>query len=50
MAAALPHGRELLGAEWLSKWQRSDAQVPMGAGATDETWRAAVTGHPQFSV
>jgi queuine tRNA-ribosyltransferase len=48
LATALPHGRELLGAEWLSRWQRSDAQAPVGAGATDETWRAAVMGHPQF--
>jgi len=50
LATALPHGRELLGAEWLSRWQRSDAQAPMGAGASDESWRAAVTGHPQFRV
>ncbi len=48
MATALPHGRELLGAEWLSKWQRSDAQAPTGAADGDETWRNAVTGHPQF--
>ena len=47
MAAALPHGRALLGAEWLGKWQRSGAQEPMGAG--DESWREAVTGHSQFS-
>jgi queuine tRNA-ribosyltransferase len=48
LMTALPHGRELLGAEWLGKWERSDAQAPMGAGDTDETWREAVTGHPQF--
>ena len=47
-ATAQPHGRELLGAEWLSRWQRSDAQAPMGAAAGDETWRQAVTSHPQF--
>ena len=47
-AAALPHGRELLGAEWLAKWRRSDAQVPAGAAADDESWRQAVSGHPQF--
>ncbi len=50
LATALPHGRELLGAEWLSKWQRSDAQAPMGADDSDETWRHAVTGHPQFGT
>jgi queuine tRNA-ribosyltransferase len=50
LATALPHDRELLGAEWLSKWQRSDAQVPMGAADSDETWRQAVTGHPQFAA
>jgi queuine tRNA-ribosyltransferase len=49
LASAMPHGRELLGAEWLGKWQRSDAQVPMGAENTDDSWRAAVTGHSQFS-
>ena len=48
LATALPHGRELLGAEWLSKWQRSDAQAPPGAADGDATWRNAVTGHPQF--
>jgi queuine tRNA-ribosyltransferase len=49
MAAALPHGRELLGPEWLGKWLRSDAQVPMGAGADDE-WRKAISGHSQFAA
>jgi queuine tRNA-ribosyltransferase len=49
LATALPHGHELLGAEWLGKWQRSDAQAPMGVGVTDEAWREAVTGHSQFS-
>jgi queuine tRNA-ribosyltransferase len=50
LAAASPHGHELLGAEWLSKWQRSDAQIPMGAEDLDEVWRAAVTGHAQFAA
>jgi queuine tRNA-ribosyltransferase len=49
MAAALPHGRELLGGEWLGKWQRSGAQEPMGAGDTHEAWCEAVTGHSQFA-
>jgi queuine tRNA-ribosyltransferase len=50
LAAASAHGHELLGAEWLSKWQRSDAQIPMGAEELDEVWRAAVTGHAQFAA
>jgi queuine tRNA-ribosyltransferase len=48
-AAARPHGHELLGAEWLARWRRSDAQAPLGVRADDESWRAAVEGHPQFA-
>jgi queuine tRNA-ribosyltransferase len=48
LAAAKPHGHELLGIEWLQKWQRSDAQVPMGADEADAAWRQAVVGHSQF--
>jgi len=48
-ALALAHDRELLGKEWLRKWQRSDAQAPLGA-ADDGAWRDAVSGHPQFRV
>jgi queuine tRNA-ribosyltransferase len=47
-AAALPHGRELLGEEWLAKWRRSERQAPLGVVAGDESWRDAVSGHPQF--
>jgi queuine tRNA-ribosyltransferase len=47
-AAALSHGRELLGAEWLGKWGRSDAQAPFGIDVGDESWLDAVMGHPQF--
>jgi queuine tRNA-ribosyltransferase len=47
-AAALAHGRELLGAEWLAKWGRSDAQAPLGVVDGDDSWREAVSGHPQF--
>jgi tRNA-guanine transglycosylase len=47
-AAATPHGRALLGAEWLEKWRRSEAQAPYGVGRTDEGWREVVSGHPQF--
>ena len=46
--AATHHGHELLGVEWLGRWQRSDAQVPLGASGDDDAWRAAVVGHPQF--
>jgi len=46
-AAAAVHGHELLGFEWLSRWRRSDAQMPLGAGS-DIDWRAAIEGHPQF--
>jgi len=47
-AAAADHGHELLGAEWLTKWRRSDAQMPLGAGSETD-WRAAIEGHPQFA-
>ena len=47
-AAALPHQRVLLGAEWLARWRRSDASAPPGVDADDESWRAAVEGHAQF--
>jgi hypothetical protein len=47
-AAATVHGHELLGAEWLAKWHRSDAQMPLGADP-DTDWRAAIEGHPQFA-
>jgi queuine tRNA-ribosyltransferase len=47
-AACAPHPHELLGADWLSKWQRSDAQAPFGSAEQDVSWRDAVLGHPQF--
>ncbi|HWJ35988.1 MAG TPA: tRNA guanosine(34) transglycosylase Tgt [Steroidobacteraceae bacterium] len=47
-AAALPHGHELLGADWLGKWRRSDAQAPLGTDPDDDSWRDAVAEHPQF--
>jgi hypothetical protein len=46
-AAAAAHGHELLGSEWLSKWRRSDAPMPLGADPGTD-WRAAIEGHPQF--
>jgi queuine tRNA-ribosyltransferase len=48
MAAALQHGYELLGANWLTKWERSDAQEPMGGEDSNEGWREAVRTHGQF--
>jgi queuine tRNA-ribosyltransferase len=48
MAAAAPHDHELLGEEWLAKWQRSDAQAPFGSAAEDVSWHEAVLQHPQF--
>jgi queuine tRNA-ribosyltransferase len=47
-AAAGKHPHELLGKDWLAKWQRSDAQVPFGSNPGDESWSAAVLRHPQF--
>jgi queuine tRNA-ribosyltransferase len=49
-AASLPHGRELLGVEWLARWRRSDAQVPFGCLVDDAAAREAVAAHPQFRV
>jgi queuine tRNA-ribosyltransferase len=48
LAARGNHRRELLGAAWLLRWSRSGAQTPFGVSGDDESWRAAVTGHPQF--
>ena len=47
-AALSAHGRELLDADWLDKWTRSDARVPMGADEADADWQSAVAGHAQF--
>ncbi len=47
-AAALPHAHQLLGADWLGKWRRSDSRAPFGADAAESSWHEAVSGHPQF--
>ena len=47
-AASRAHDRDLLGADWLAKWQRSDARVPFGADPTETLWCQSVAGHPQF--
>jgi queuine tRNA-ribosyltransferase len=49
-AAAAAHGRELLGQDWLAKWRRSDAQAAFGSTEQDQSWRAALLGHPQFTT
>ncbi|HEY1314203.1 MAG TPA: tRNA-guanine transglycosylase, partial [Steroidobacteraceae bacterium] len=49
-AASAAHAHELLGNDWLARWNRSDAQAPCGAVADDSSWRAAVTRHPQFAA
>jgi queuine tRNA-ribosyltransferase len=49
-AAAAPHAHELLGPEWLAKWQRSDAQAPLGSDVDDVSWQDAVLRHPQFKT
>jgi queuine tRNA-ribosyltransferase len=48
LAAAAPHDHELLGQEWLTKWRRSDAQVPFGCPGDDLSWQDSVLLHPQF--
>ena len=47
-AIATGHARELLGSDWLTRWHRSGAQAPLGVAAGDESWREAVSLHPQF--
>ena len=46
--AAAHTSHELLGAEWLARWERSDAQAPLGVRDGDDAWRTAVREHPQF--
>jgi queuine tRNA-ribosyltransferase len=48
LAAAAPHAHELLGEEWLAKWQRSDAKAPFGSSTDEVSWHEAVLEHPQF--
>jgi queuine tRNA-ribosyltransferase len=45
--AAADTAHELLGIDWLQRWQRSHTQVPLGAEG-DDAWRSAVEQHPQF--
>jgi len=48
VAAAGEHPYEMLDREWLAKWERSDAKAPLGADASDESWREAIARHRQF--
>ncbi|HEY0342366.1 MAG TPA: tRNA-guanine transglycosylase, partial [Steroidobacteraceae bacterium] len=50
LAATAQHAHELLGAEWLAKWRRSDARVPFGTLEAETSWHEAVSEHPQFRV
>lgn len=38
--------RDLLGSQWLQRWERSDSQVPHGA--EPESFKEAIRRHPQF--
>ena len=50
LAASAAHSFELLGTDWLAKWQRSDAQTPFGSDPEDVSWRNALMSHPQFKA
>lgn len=41
--------KNLLGEEWLSRWERSHTQTPLGCEPS-EKWRSLVTEHPQFRI
>lgn len=48
-SAVTKHPYELLGEDWLARWQRSDAQIPLGA-RPDDAWREKILQHPQFRI
>jgi queuine tRNA-ribosyltransferase len=50
LAATARHTHELLGAEWLAKWRRSDAKAPFGNLEAETSWHEAVSEHPQFRL
>jgi queuine tRNA-ribosyltransferase len=50
LAAIARHTHELLGAEWLAKWRRSDAKAPFGSLEAETSWHEAVSEHPQFRI
>jgi queuine tRNA-ribosyltransferase len=44
-------GHELLGSDWLTKWNRSEAKVPAWVQPNDRSaFEAAIRGHPQFQI
>jgi queuine tRNA-ribosyltransferase len=44
-------GRELLGCDWLIKWNRSDAKIPSWVPPDGQSaFEAAIRAHPQFQI
>jgi queuine tRNA-ribosyltransferase len=44
-------GHELLGADWLTKWTRSEAKIPAWVQPNEQSaFEAAIRGHPQFQI
>jgi queuine tRNA-ribosyltransferase len=52
LAAIAPDaGHQLLGLEWLAKWNRSEARIPSWVGPEERpAFEAAILGHPQFKI
>jgi len=52
LAASAPDARhELLGIEWLEKWNRSGAKVPAWVQPNEQSaFEATIAGHPQFRL
>jgi len=52
LAAKTPDTRhELLGSDWLAKWNRSEAKVPAWVQPNEQSaFETAVLGHPQFKT
>jgi queuine tRNA-ribosyltransferase len=49
--AALPTRHELLGGDWLARWERSQARFPSDVAEADRpAFEAAIREHPQFRV
>jgi queuine tRNA-ribosyltransferase len=48
---ALDTGHELLGSDWLTKWNRSESKVPAWVQPNEQpAFEAAIRGHPQFQI
>jgi hypothetical protein len=52
LAAGAPEaGHELLGPDWLAKWNRSEAKIPAWVRPNEQpAFEASIVGHPQFQV